>query len=101
MFFDGTLWRDDAMIREGLGQTTGARMGHMSMCGREGSIAAHQFVLGRKVYIHMNNTNPVLRGCMPDQVGAWVINRHYYQHSIPMTDAAYMSRVGDPALRRT
>lgn len=39
-------------------------------------------------------------GCSPDQVRAWVINRYYYQHSIPMKDAAFMSRVDDPALRR-
>ncbi|KHQ51600.1 pyrroloquinoline-quinone synthase PqqC [Mameliella alba] len=34
-------------------------------------------------------------GCTPDQVRAWVINRYYYQHSIPMKDAAFMSRVED------
>lgn len=39
-------------------------------------------------------------GCTPDQVRAWVINRFYYQASIPMKDAAFMSRVEDPALRR-
>ena len=39
-------------------------------------------------------------GCTPDQVRAWVINRFYYQASIPMKDAAFMSRVTDPALRR-
>lgn len=39
-------------------------------------------------------------GCTPDQVRAWVINRYYYQNSIPMKDAAFMSRVEDPALRR-
>lgn len=38
--------------------------------------------------------------CTPDQVRAWVINRYYYQHTIPMKDAAFMSRVEDPALRR-
>lgn len=38
--------------------------------------------------------------CTPDQVRAWVINRYYYQHSIPMKDAAFMSRVEDPKLRR-
>lgn len=38
--------------------------------------------------------------CTPDQVRAWVINRFYYQASIPMKDAAFMSRVEDPALRR-
>lgn len=39
--------------------------------------------------------------CTPDQVRAWVINRYYYQTRIPMKDAAFMSRVSDPALRRS
>ena len=39
-------------------------------------------------------------GCTPDQVRAWVINRYYYQSRIPMKDAAFMSRVEEPALRR-
>ena len=39
-------------------------------------------------------------GCTPDQVRAWVVNRYYYQSRIPMKDAAFMSRVEDPALRR-
>lgn len=38
--------------------------------------------------------------CSPDQVRAWVINRYYYQHSIPMKDAAFMSRLEDPAMRK-
>jgi len=33
VFFDGTLWRDDEMIRRGVGNKTGRRMGHMSMSG--------------------------------------------------------------------
>lgn len=61
VFFDGTLWRDDEMIRLGLGRKTGARMGHMSMDGEAGSIAAFRDIrVGRKVFVHMNNTNPVL-----------------------------------------
>ncbi len=39
-------------------------------------------------------------GCTIDQVRAWVINRYYYQSRIPMKDAAFMSRVSDPNLRR-
>jgi pyrroloquinoline-quinone synthase len=39
-------------------------------------------------------------GCTPDQVRAWVINRFYYQSRIPMKDAAFISRVEDPELRR-
>ncbi|GIT91723.1 coenzyme PQQ synthesis protein B [Jannaschia pagri] len=62
VFFDGTLWQDDEMIQAGLSQKTGARMGHMSMDGPDGSMAAFDGMdVGRKVYVHMNNTNPVLR----------------------------------------
>ncbi|MDH2328803.1 pyrroloquinoline-quinone synthase PqqC [Cereibacter sp. SYSU M97828] len=39
-------------------------------------------------------------GCTMDQVRAWVINRFYYQSRIPMKDAAFLSRVDDPDLRR-
>jgi pyrroloquinoline-quinone synthase len=39
-------------------------------------------------------------GATVDQVRAWVVNRWYYQSRIPMKDAAFMSRVEDPALRR-
>jgi len=39
-------------------------------------------------------------GCSMDQVRAWVINRYYYQSRIPMKDAAFMSRISDPKLRR-
>ncbi|WP_135506753.1 pyrroloquinoline quinone biosynthesis protein PqqB [Roseovarius aestuariivivens] len=62
LFFDGTLWQDDEMVRAGLSQKTGKRMGHMSMSGPDGSLAAFSGLdIGRKVYVHMNNTNPVLR----------------------------------------
>lgn len=39
-------------------------------------------------------------GCTIEQVRAWVINRYYYQTRIPMKDAAFMSRISDPDLRR-
>jgi pyrroloquinoline quinone biosynthesis protein B len=61
VFFDGTLWRDDEMIRAGVGQKTGRRMGHMSMDGPDGSLAAFADLrVDRKIFIHINNTNPVL-----------------------------------------
>jgi len=62
LLFDGTLWRDDEMVRTGVGTKTGRRMGHISMSGPDGSIAALAgLTIGRRVFIHMNNTNPVLR----------------------------------------
>lgn len=61
VFFDGTLYTDDEMIRQGLMQKTGQRMGHMSISGPEGSIASFAPLgVKRKVYVHINNSNPVL-----------------------------------------
>lgn len=61
VLFDGTLWEDDEMIREGVGRKTGRRMGHMPISGPDGSLAAFADLdVRRKVYVHINNTNPVL-----------------------------------------
>lgn len=62
VLFDGTLWQDDEMVLEGLSQKTGKRMGHMSMSGPDGSVAAFAKIsVKQKVFVHLNNTNPVLR----------------------------------------
>ncbi len=67
LFFDGTLWQDDEMIRAGLGHKTGARMGHISVSGEAGTIAAFAPVkLGRRIFIHINNTNPILCDDSPE-----------------------------------
>jgi pyrroloquinoline quinone biosynthesis protein B len=61
VFFDGTTWTDDEMKTTGVGEKTGQRMGHMCMAGADGSISAFANLdVGRKVFVHMNNTNPVL-----------------------------------------
>ncbi|MGD9601504.1 MAG: pyrroloquinoline quinone biosynthesis protein PqqB [Gammaproteobacteria bacterium] len=61
VFFDGTLYVDDEMIRDGVGVKTGGRMGHMSVAGDDGTIAAfHDLDVQRKVFIHINTTNPIL-----------------------------------------
>ncbi|MEQ8659304.1 MAG: pyrroloquinoline quinone biosynthesis protein PqqB [Gammaproteobacteria bacterium] len=68
VFFDGTLWRDDEMIRDGVGVKTGARMGHMSVSGEEGTIAALAGLdIARKVFIHINTTNPILIADTPQR----------------------------------
>ena len=61
VFFDGTLFTDDEMIEQGLLNKTGARMGHISMSGPSGSIAAFSKLgVGRLIYVHINNSNPAL-----------------------------------------
>lgn len=39
-------------------------------------------------------------GCTRAEVQAWALNRFYYQANIPVKDAALLSRLADPALRR-
>lgn len=68
VLFDGTLWRDDEMVEAGIGVKTGARMGHISISGRDGSIAAFENLgVSRKVFIHINNSNPVLLDDSPER----------------------------------
>ncbi|OCX58102.1 pyrroloquinoline quinone biosynthesis protein PqqB [Thioclava sp. SK-1] len=80
VMFDGTLWSDDEMIREGLSQKTGQRMGHISISGEGGSMKALQDLdITQKVFVHMNNSNPVLDPASNQTRAAnecgWVIGR--------------------------
>jgi len=61
VIFDGTLFTDDEMIEAGEGVKTGRRMGHISISGPQGSMAAFEKLdVKRRMFIHLNNTNPVL-----------------------------------------
>lgn len=60
VFIDGTLFTDDEMIRAGVGRKTGRRMGHVSMSGPDGSLARLADLRIRRIFVHINNTNPVL-----------------------------------------
>ncbi|MBR0842497.1 pyrroloquinoline quinone biosynthesis protein PqqB [Bradyrhizobium liaoningense] len=61
VFFDGTVWQDDEMIRYGLGHKTGKSMGHVAMSGDDGAIARlADLTIDRKMFLHINNSNPAL-----------------------------------------
>jgi pyrroloquinoline quinone biosynthesis protein B len=61
IFFDGTVWRDDELVLAGLGNKTGQGMGHISMSGGHGAIESLKALdIGRKVFLHINNSNPAL-----------------------------------------
>ncbi|HWF96501.1 MAG TPA: pyrroloquinoline quinone biosynthesis protein PqqB [Xanthobacteraceae bacterium] len=60
VFFDGTLFRDDEMIATETGSKTGRRMGHMPIDGDGGSLRALAGLRARRLYVHINNTNPIL-----------------------------------------
>jgi pyrroloquinoline quinone biosynthesis protein B len=67
ILFDGTLFRDDEMIASATGNKTGRRMGHMPIDGADGSLAALAGVRARRIYIHINNTNPILIEDSPER----------------------------------
>jgi pyrroloquinoline quinone biosynthesis protein B len=67
ILFDGTLFTDDEMIRTGTGSKTGRRMGHMPIDGEGGSLAALAGLKARRIYCHINNTNPILIAGSPER----------------------------------
>jgi pyrroloquinoline quinone biosynthesis protein B len=68
VLFDGTLYTDDEMIAQGLSTKTGERMGHICMSGRDGSVAAFRPLdVKRRIFVHINNSNPVLRADSPER----------------------------------
>ena len=80
VMFDGTLWTDDEMVAGGVGVKTGQRMGHMSMSGPDGSIAAFDGLdVARRMFIHINNTNPVIVDDSPEraevEAAGWEVAR--------------------------
>jgi pyrroloquinoline quinone biosynthesis protein B len=67
LLFDGTLYADDEMIAAGVGSKTGQRMGHISMDGENGAVAClSDLAIGRRIFVHINNTNPVLDESAPE-----------------------------------
>jgi pyrroloquinoline quinone biosynthesis protein B len=61
LFFDGTFWSSDELIALGLGTRRAEEMSHWPLGGPQGSAAFLARQRGRKILIHINNTNPILR----------------------------------------
>jgi pyrroloquinoline quinone biosynthesis protein B len=67
LLFDGTLFTDDEMIRAGVGPKAGRRMGHMPISGDGGSLRLLSRLSARRIYTHINNTNPILVTGSPER----------------------------------
>lgn len=68
LFFDGTLWSDTELVDLGISKKTGARMGHMSISGADGTMASFaDLAIARKLFIHVNTTNPILDEVSPER----------------------------------
>jgi len=67
LLFDGTFWSDDELIRiQGSGQTA-LQMGHVPVSAIEGSLSRLAGLRRpRKIYMHINNTNPMLNEAGPE-----------------------------------
>ena len=68
LLIDGTCWRDDELVRLGLAGKTSREMGHLPIDGPDGSLAQLPSLgVGRTIFVHMNNTNPVLLAGTPER----------------------------------
>jgi pyrroloquinoline quinone biosynthesis protein B len=60
LLFDGSFWSENEMELSGAGTRTASAMGHIPISGREGSLTRLGDLSIRKIYTHINNTNPIL-----------------------------------------
>jgi pyrroloquinoline quinone biosynthesis protein B len=68
LLVDGTCWRDDEVVRLGLAGKTSREMGHLPIDGPNGSLAQlPSLAVGRTIFVHMNNTNPILLEDAPER----------------------------------
>lgn len=62
LLMDGTFWSENEMHAAGVGEASASRMGHWHVGGTDGSLALLTMLPdSRKIYTHINNTNPILR----------------------------------------
>jgi len=60
ILFDGSFWSENEMEARGTGTRTASAMGHVPISGQAGSLARLSDLSVRKIYTHINNTNPIL-----------------------------------------
>ena len=71
---DGTFWTEDEMIALGLSKKPASEMGHLPQSGPGGMIEVLDAIDSerngrpvRKILIHINNSNPILRNDSPER----------------------------------
>ena len=80
LLVDGTCWRDDEMPRLGLAGKTSRDMGHVPIDGPGGSLELlAPLPVDRKIYIHINNTNPILLDDSPERL---CLDRHGFEVAV-------------------
>ncbi|MEO6572443.1 MAG: pyrroloquinoline quinone biosynthesis protein PqqB [Polyangiaceae bacterium] len=62
VFVDGTFWSSDELPALGASKSRAEDMAHLPIGGDEGSLSKLSSIAARrKIYTHINNTNPILR----------------------------------------
>jgi pyrroloquinoline quinone biosynthesis protein B len=68
LLFDGTCWQDDELVELGIANKTSREMGHLPIGDADGSLKQlARLPIERKIYIHINNTNPILIEDSPER----------------------------------
>lgn len=60
VMFDGTFFREDELVRQGLSKAVAKDMAHLPIDGDRGSLGRLAGLGARRIYTHVNNTNPIL-----------------------------------------
>jgi pyrroloquinoline quinone biosynthesis protein B len=69
LFLDGTFWSEDELRESGASDKGAKDLAHLPIGGEDGSLAAlRRARKPQRIYIHLNNTNPVLREDSPERV---------------------------------
>ena len=67
LLFDGTFWSDDELVRIQGSRQTARQMGHIPVSSPDGSLSKLAGLRHpRKIYLHINNTNPMLNEAAPE-----------------------------------
>jgi pyrroloquinoline quinone biosynthesis protein B len=68
LLFDGTCWQDNELVGLGIANKTSREMGHLPIGDADGSLKElAPLPIERKIYIHINNTNPILIEDSPER----------------------------------
>ncbi|PYT40196.1 MAG: pyrroloquinoline quinone biosynthesis protein B [Acidobacteria bacterium] len=71
VLIDGTFWSDDELLQTGRSKKTARQIGHLPISGPGGLMDQYpKSARGRKVLIHINNTNPILNEVSPEHRAA-------------------------------
>jgi pyrroloquinoline quinone biosynthesis protein B len=70
LLFDGTFWHENELISLGLSKKRAQDMAHIPIGGLEGSLVqlAKLKDVPTKVFVHINNTNPILAAGNPERL---------------------------------